>query len=292
MYIINIGPHVSGLITPPIEAATMSVNVWLPFFIAILAYILMLAIIVVMPKAAPQTKSIATETIEESNEDAQSIILPPSHAALDMLKTPILLTCFSLFLITRIGFVSENFFYQFASANYDLELRQTPWFRSVKEIGAILVLSLMLPAITTLLRPKYNAQAVDLLTLRGSLVMMVISFLAVYLAPNSWLFALGERRKYVPRERNDADMIAGVFLCGTGEGIDPGVQGLASAFVVADHRAMMFTILGMIDAIGKIVGGPLMAVLYSLRMDELGKSAGSCFLAASVSPPLKTLEKS
>ena len=50
-----------------------------------------------------------------------------------------------------------------------------------------------------------------------------------------------------------------------------------------DHRAKMFTILAMIDASGKIIGGPLMAALYSLGMDAHGRSAGLCFLTASVS---------
>ncbi len=46
---------------------------------------------------------------------------------------------------------------------------------------------------------------------------------------------------------------------------------------------MMFSILAMIDASGKIIGGPAMAALYLLRMDREGKSAGLCFLAAPVS---------
>lgn len=45
----------------------------------------------------------------------------------------------------------------------------------------------------------------------------------------------------------------------------------------------MFTMLAMIDAAGKIIGGPLMAALYSFRMDAQGRSAGLCFLLASVS---------
>jgi hypothetical protein len=45
----------------------------------------------------------------------------------------------------------------------------------------------------------------------------------------------------------------------------------------------MFTVLAMIDASGKIIGGPLMAALYSFGMDVRGRSAGVCFLTAAVS---------
>lgn len=47
----------------------------------------------------------------------------------------------------------------------------------------------------------------------------------------------------------------------------------------------MFTLLAMIDAAGKIIGGPLMAALYNTGMDSMGRSAGFCFLTASVRNP-------
>lgn len=53
--------------------------------------------------------------------------------------------------------------------------------------------------------------------------------------------------------------------------------------MVSDHRAMMFTILAMIDASGKIFGGPWMATFYSLGIDADGRSAGWCVQATSVS---------
>jgi hypothetical protein len=60
-------------------------------------------------------------------------------------------------------------------------------------------------------------------------------------------------------------------------------KGLASTLVVSDHRRMMFTILAMIDASAKIIGGPLMAALYSFGMDVGGKSAGLCLFSATAS---------
>lgn len=270
MYIMNIGPHLSGLVTPPVEAVTMSASFWLPFVVSIGAYILMLLVILAMPEPKKQLHTTRAEILnvqdeptEATTEDNQSSKI--SHRPLSgMLKTPNLVICFLLYFLKRTAFMSEIFFYQYASANFDFELRQTPWFRSIKEISAIIVLSLVLPAITASFQRRYNSQAIDLNVLRGSLVTMVVSFFTVYVALSSWFFAFG------------------VLLCGAGEGIDPGIQGLASTFVVSDHRAMMFTILAMIDASGKIIGGPLMATLYSLGMDADGRSGGWCFLATSV----------
>jgi hypothetical protein len=58
---------------------------------------------------------------------------------------------------------------------------------------------------------------------------------------------------------------------------------LASTLVISDHRGMMLTVLAMIDASAKIIGGPLMASLYSFGMDVRGRSAALCFLTAAVS---------
>ena len=45
----------------------------------------------------------------------------------------------------------------------------------------------------------------------------------------------------------------------------------------------MFTVLAMIDASGKIIGGSLMAAPYSFGTDVRRRSAGLCFLTAAVS---------
>ena len=42
--------------------------------------------------------------------------------------------------------------------------------------------------------------------------------------------------------------------------------------MVSDHSGMMFTVLAMIDASAKIIGGLLMAALYSFEMDIRGRS--------------------
>jgi len=205
MYIINIGPHISGLITPPIEAATMSVNVWLPFLVAIGVYVLMLLVVVAMPEAKKHldTTQLETSTLQiepqgptsEDNDSSVHIAQP----VISMLKTRNLVICFLLFFLKRTAFMSEMFFYQYASTKFDLKLRQTPWFRSVKEISAILVLSLALPAITTSFQRRYNSQVIDLNVLRGSLSTVVISFLAVYISESSWSFAFGKVKKRVVR---------------------------------------------------------------------------------------------
>lgn len=288
MYIINTGPHISGLVAPLIETATMSVNVWLPFFVGIGAYILMLLVVLAMPDTKPTLHTTQIEDVDLEVESTNvvgspnQISFPLMGPVASLLKVPNLIICFILFLVKRTAFMSENLFYQNASVKYNLQLRQTPWFRSVKAVGSITVLTIVLPTITTLLqRLQYESQKTDLNIMRGSLFTMVIAFLVIYAASSPWVFASGKLLVFCHCTILLIRFVA-ILLCGFGEGIDPGIQGLASTFASSDHRATMFAILAMVDAAGKIIGGPLMAALYSLGMDVQGRSPGYCFIAASV----------
>jgi hypothetical protein len=117
---------------------------------------------------------------------------------------------------------------------------------------------------------------------------MVLSYVFIYAATSSWFFTFGE---LLLSRSTKIDylltLILAILLYGTREGIDPGVHGPASIFVAGDHRALMFTILAMIDASSKIIGGPLMAAFYSLNIDSRGRSGELCFLASAISlfPP-------
>jgi hypothetical protein len=200
MYILTTGPYISGLITPAVEAATMSVNVWLPFIVAIAVYTsMLLVILLIMPetkqKLEPSQEEPLTPEPDEtcSNSEGSEALPSVLGPVATMLKIPNLAICFGLFFIKRTSFMSENLFYQHASTKFDLELRQTPWFRSVKSAGGIFVLSLVLPTITTFFRSRgARSQAIDLKVIRGSLVAMVIAFFAVYIAPSPWIFAAGK----------------------------------------------------------------------------------------------------
>lgn len=198
MYIMNAGPHVSGLITPAVEAFTMSVNVWFPFFVGIGAYLLMYLVIFAMPDCKPIPKSNEEESLSlETDPTVQinlesHVVVPSTGTITTMLKTPNLVICFLLFLLKRTGFMSEILFYQYASAKFNLKLRQTPWFRSVKAIGSILVLSLVLPTITTIFHQRrHNPSVIDSNVIRGSCLIMVVAFLSIYLASSPWFFAFG-----------------------------------------------------------------------------------------------------
>ena len=78
--------------------------------------------------------------------------------------------------------------------------------------------------------------------------------------------------------------MSATFLCGSGEGLSPSVQALALNAITSLDNAALFAFLGVIDTLGKLIGGPVMAFLFSIR-DAGGHSIGYCFSLSAVSSP-------
>lgn len=77
-------------------------------------------------------------------------------------------------------------------------------------------------------------------------------------------------------------MTLGLFICGLSEGLEPALQGLATASITETYTARMFTTLAVIETVGKLIGGPLMAWLFSIGRSKNSGSKGFNFLTSSV----------
>lgn len=78
-------------------------------------------------------------------------------------------------------------------------------------------------------------------------------------------------------------MPSGVLIWAAGAGIDPALQGLMISFVNMDHNARVFTTVTVLETSGRIIGGPLMAKLFSVGLNKGGWLSGLCYLVSSVS---------
>ena len=76
-------------------------------------------------------------------------------------------------------------------------------------------------------------------------------------------------------------LLFALFIAGLSEGLEPALQGLATALDMGRH-ARMFTTVAVIETVGKLIGGPGMARLFAIGRSGGHGSMGICFLAASV----------
>lgn len=80
-----------------------------------------------------------------------------------------------------------------------------------------------------------------------------------------------------------ANSCLAIFIWGLGEGLEPGLQGLAMFFVEEGYTARMFAIIARLNLIGEMIGGPLMAKLLLIGYKGRFQLEGLAFLVSSVS---------
>lgn len=165
LYYLALMDSLSEISAPPLEAWTSSYSALLPFALVTAFYLFISTIIRLLPEVptfamegdVAGSRSGSTEPlisgseIADENEDVDSEMntdgidgaeLPglkrytheveyghrPWRETLQLLLNPQLSILMFCFLAKRIAFTSENFFPQYASQRFHLDLRHMPWF--------------------------------------------------------------------------------------------------------------------------------------------------------------------
>ena len=185
-----------------------------------------------------------------------------------------ILTCF---IVKRIGFTSENLTFQYASEILHKQLYQTVWLRVSNALGCVFVLGAILPLITRAL--SLNSPRKDAWILQGSLIDIVTGFLILWQGKVFATLCIGMSRLRFGNLYSPC--VSGMTICGLGEGLEPALQSFGSSIVGKANHASFFTLVSMIEVVGDLLGGPIMAWAYTVRgTDQL--PAGYCFLLSAV----------
>lgn len=102
---------------------------------------------------------------------------PFRHAG-HFLRHPGLRIIFGCFFAKRIGFASEGLTFQYASERFHVNFANTVWLRVSNALGAVLVLGIILPLLTSDSK-KWNPVK-DVRVIRGSLSTAVAGFLVLW----------------------------------------------------------------------------------------------------------------
>ncbi|KAL8727771.1 MAG: hypothetical protein Q9166_005826 [cf. Caloplaca sp. 2 TL-2023] len=183
-----------------------------------------------------------------------------------LLQIPGLRFSFTIFFAAPIALVAKAFVYQHASESFGWEMSTTTWLRVSQAIGASTVTLLALPILNAFLQPQSPRQArkFDLAVLRGSLLIAAIGFAVLWQANANWMLSFA------------------LFVCGLSEAIQPANQGLATSSVTRELNARLFTTVAVLETVGRLAGGPVQSVLFSIGRREGHGSLGINFLASSM----------
>lgn len=301
MYILASIPHITTLIAPLFANLFMNIDIWIPFAIAVGCLSTGFLVIWIMPESleymhrtkVPTAFADSTAPLLPSEQPplAQE---PPQTAAsrkdrsddlnlwkdfskifadvITLIKVPGIAFCLALFVLRPIALISRAYVYQHASETFDWPLSRGNWLRFSEAVGSSLATFVFLPLLSTYLdRKDHNAKKLDLNVIRFSLFIAAVGFAIVWQAKAGWMMGLG------------------LFICGLGEGFEPSLKGLATSLVDASYNARLLTLAMVLEVIGKLVGGPLMARLFRIGRREGHGSDGVNFLTASAIFVLLTL---
>jgi len=200
----------------------MARSLWLPFGLGLSAYGLIYVVVFTMqethnmPDNSPTIDSVSPSAdisdefsptehlllnsegshstvadVQASDEEAETQALAAKTKFSDMLANRNVMVCFVELFLRRVAFMSENYFYQYASERFELQLRQTPLFRLAQALGSLLANGLGLPIISAQLRGiGVSSMCTDLYMLRLSLLVLTTGFFAIGAAKSPRSFGL------------------------------------------------------------------------------------------------------
>lgn len=294
MYFLAAVPHLTTLIAPLFSNLFMNIDIWIPFAIAAGCLSTDFLVIWAMPEslenlhkiqvpaalADSTTPLLQTEQLPSTQQPPPAIVSPQHQSneptfwkqltklftdVITLLKVPGLPFCLALFVLRPIAVISRAFVYQYASETFHWPMSRTNWLRFSQAVGSSLATFIFLPLLSTYLdRKDHNAKKLDLNVIRFSLLIAAIGFAILWQSKASWIMGFG------------------LFICGLGEGFEPSLKGLATSLIDSSYNARLLTFAMVLEVVGKLIGGPLMARLFSIgRSDDHG-SDGINFLTASV----------
>lgn len=221
LFLLAAGPHICRLITPRIAALLMTHDILDPFWLAFGCFALIGTIIPFVgrtkltseepeyqPISADAEPFLNTNTGDqnEDEEEARQTIHRREHQWCDWPQTlhqnisvianlfdsPASRFCLAAFFTKRLGFSSEGFMFQYASEKFQWELRKTTWLRVSSAVGAVFVSLVVGPLVNSrAIKRRIPSPIVDLNTIRWSLITLVVSFCAAWLAPSAVFLAIG-----------------------------------------------------------------------------------------------------
>lgn len=287
--------YVVALLGPALASASMSVLLWLPFFVGITLLLLAVPTISLLPDhpdatyndraADEQSRPLISSPLlkaQDANTSVLTAISKRYETLRDMLAshTRNLFLLFISFFLTSLASSDTKLLPQYISKRYSWTFASAGYLLSGKAIVNFVLLTVIIPS---LLRTRHSsssgqssASQTDRANVGYALTCLAVSVLGAFsigIAPGIWLlipallvYALGSA---LP-----------VFTLSLlkSPAIQPEREGVLSD---KDTETHMFALVMMIKTLGSLVGAPLMAVLWVRGISLGGMALGVPYFTSS-----------
>lgn len=170
------------------------------------------------------------------------------------------------FLMTKAGSSIIEFLPQFASKRFGWEISDASYIAAVQAAVSILMMAVILPTITKMLKTKYRISGppLDLKIIRGSAPFLTIGCFLLGWASTPSLF------------------ITAIVIYTMGAGFRVTLESFLASTVRSDQLATLYVAISVIDTMGTFVASPLLAATFAKGLHMGGPWIGLPFIATSI----------
>ncbi|GJN70288.1 hypothetical protein PLICBS_004342 [Purpureocillium lilacinum] len=253
------------LIGPSLSTLMMQSNVWLPLIFALACTILTTFLSAFLPETLPP-KAVDAATDQIGDEYSPSL----NKASKKTLSVLFLVVSFLVIDFSR---QSLAILLQYVSTRYSVPIAKANLLLSCKSFAQLIASAVLLPitdsfVLNTLRVP---AKVKDLRLARMSISLVMVGFAVLVLAPSVWV------------------VIVGLVFYTMGSGFGAFARSLVSSLVESRMIGTLFTTLCMMNTIGSLIAGPIVAGTFSWSLRLGGILRGMPFIFPFVLCGLATL---
>jgi len=267
----------ADFIASAISAWSMAHNPWIPMFLGWGITLLGVLPILALPEtksALSSTKDIrSTHDISDPSSDSEEDFPPPPRrkpqtSIIEVLKSNIkscfraydfilhdkqLLLLLCTFLVFNLSRGTSWFLVQYTSKRYDWTISEANYLVSVKSILTVVLFVAILPISSwyLVMRLGLHTQYKDLILMKASIMFLIVGSLGMGISPSIFL------------------MISSLLVQTLGAGFVFLTRSLMTPMVRRDQVARLYTIIEIMEAIGMILTGPILASFFNWGL-ELG----------------------
>lgn len=242
---------------PFIAYFTIRAGLWFSIWLGLAFISLTIPLAWLLPETRPPSNSKTTQiaTHDEAGKDAflkqiRTICREAGRVArYQFLENPALgLSLFSL-IFTTLGRSLPVVLDKYANRRYGLSWAEVGLLGSVRSFVALGTTAVVLPLVDVLLRKKLRISlaAKDMWLVRGSILIMLLGSICVGLSKSTVMFVLS------------------LAVFGLGSGYEFAMRGLL-AQIAGDSIATVYTTMSLMETIGELIAGPMLARLYRVGL--------------------------
>ncbi|PFH63249.1 hypothetical protein XA68_15883 [Ophiocordyceps unilateralis] len=247
---ISLGSFMGGVVGPVVSSSLMQIaSPWLPFLASFSLGLLGAIILMLVPDTLLLGKQ-APDDEDDDDDDYDKKAVPGSwqlrshlsrlRAPFSMLQHPeLVLVLFAFLAPVPMSTAANQFFVQYVSKRFAWSMADAGYLQSVRGAVNVLLLLVVLPCLSRLLKDRSLARLSAALMTLGCLLM----------AANSIPLVVG-----------------GLVVNTLGDGLAPLCRSLAANLVARHQQARLQTLIGIAEASSSLFAGPALAAALSAGM--------------------------